>query len=32
MINWILRKLERRWIVRHDHPDERKLRAWYKKI
>ena len=31
MINWILRKLERRWIVRHDHPDERKLRAWYKK-
>ena len=31
MINWILRKVERRWIVRHDHPDERKLRAWYKK-
>ena len=31
MISWILRKLERRWIVRHDHPDERKLRAWYKK-
>lgn len=31
MIRIILQKIKRKWIVKHDHPDERRLRAWYKK-